>query len=45
MFENLKIISGGDANYFEQLKELTLSIREQPGGEKIDISFLYGALP
>lgn len=44
MFSKLKIISGGDANYFELMKELALSMRCLPGGDQLDIAYLDGGL-
>ena len=44
MFENVKIVSGGDAKYFELLQELALSIRNLPEGKNISVSYLDGGL-
>ncbi len=44
MFEGVKIISGGDAKYFDLLKDLAQSIRDQADGNSIDIAFLDGGL-
>ncbi len=41
---DVKIVSGGDANYFELLKELALSIRHIPEGKNISIAYLDGGL-
>ncbi len=44
MFEDIHIISGGDSNYFELLKELAFSIRSKNEGKNLKISFLDGGL-
>lgn len=44
MYKDLTVVSGGDANYFELLKDLALSIRTQKDGADIKIAYLDGGL-
>jgi len=43
-YHNITIVSGGDANYFDLLKDLAHSIRSQPNGDQINITYLDGGL-
>lgn len=43
-YQTITIVSGGDANYFDLLKDLAHSIRDQAHGKEIQITYLDGGL-